>query len=119
MTVTAGSDNGFNEWGITFSFDIGTNRGYRFLLNVTDNTWYLYRKDASQFLLDSGAFTITPGNSYELKVVRNGSDIECFIDGSSVTTQSEGTYTTQAVGIFSYDDALPNGALAFDDFQVS
>jgi hypothetical protein len=119
VTITAGGNNGFNVWGISVNHDIPLNRGYRFIINVTNQSWSLFRNDGSEVPLDTDAFTVTPGNDYELKVIKNGSSIECFINGSSVTTQSDGTYTTQSAGIYSYDDSLPNGVIAFDNFAVT
>jgi len=55
-----------------------------------------------------GSKTATPSNQrdYELKIIQQGSNIECFLDGVSQITATDSNYTSGYVGLQAFNNSI-------------
>lgn len=107
-----------NGVGIVFRY-IGLNDNWRFLLFRLSGSWAWYlqkRVSGAVTTVDTGAHT---GGTGTLRVVADGSNIDCYIDGVLKTSQTgqtdHQTVTKHGVNVFS---TPASNAWRFDDWSV-
>lgn len=98
-----------------------TRQNFWLLGQGSGTRWMLWEHSTGETFTQraqSGATTITEDVTYDLKMVFNGNDIECFVNGVSVITYTSTTYNTATrFGVNFYDAAPYNQT--FDSFRVS
>ncbi len=80
--------------------------------------WALYKRVANVATeIDSTVEAITEGNTYKLKVITNGNDISCYVDGVLKASGSEANLNTNSKqGL--YQGQITAGAVRWDNFYL-
>lgn len=88
-------------FGIVFRYLNGLNY-WRFFLNDTADTYSLEKYETGGSSIEAtGAITVTPGDTYIIKVVANGPNVICFVNGAVLVTYATATFqqTNELVGM--------------------
>ena len=79
----------------------GGTQGYDLILDQVDGGVKFAVRPYVQ--LAFAPFTIVDNQTYNLRIVANGSTLKGYIDGQLMLTVSDTTYTTGHFGLFAYD----------------
>jgi len=108
-----GGGSGANGPGMLFRASNISN-GYLFQLRIPDDEVRLYRiVGGTGVLLDSASYAASQDTEYTLRVVANGTSIECFVNGGSPVLQAaDSQFGSGRIGFrvwntaFSIDDVI-------------